>query len=229
MGPATREVRYEFNGLGTPPVIGSAAGDPMSKKITGTNPTATYKTGIADTFGVIEAALTADSEIQNVCWYFGDVLMIPTTRLLRAEFRARLATALGTTATTMAAFGLTGARHDTIDTVAQALLFRVLGDGSAAVVVESDDGTTDNDDKATGITLGTAWKRFQLDFSKGMSDVRFNGEDSNGHMKRLADTVTFNFSAYTGNLQFFAQIQKAANTNLGVLQLDYFKFDFKEP
>lgn len=224
IGHRTHEFTEHFFRDGTVPTAGNS-GSIFGSTITGSG-TAVYK-GVAGANGVLELALDATSEIQNVCVSMADKLHFDIDQLLSVEFVARLSTALGTTATTMAAFGMTGNRNDAIDSVAQALLFRVLGDGSAAVVVESDDGTTDKDDIATGITLADTWKRFAINFENGTRDVRFFGEGPRG-LVRIGSGTTFDMSAYSSGLQFFAQIQKAANTNVGTLQIDRFTVRFRE-
>lgn len=226
IGHRTHEFTEHFFRDGTVPTAGNS-GSIFAKTITGSGPpTAVYK-GVAGANGVLELALEATSEVQNVCVSMADKLHFDIDQLLSVEFVARLSTALSTTATTMVAFGMTGNRNDTIDSIAQALLFRVLGNGSAAVVVESDDGTTDNDDVATGITLADTWKRFVINFENGTRDVRFFGGGPRG-LVPIGGGTTFNMSAYTSGLQFFAQIQKAANTDVGTLQIDRFTVRFRE-
>ena len=139
-----------------------------------------------------------------------------------AEFRIKMNQA-ALDATSQVAFGLTGDRNDTIDSIAQAAIFRVVGaDSTTAVVVESDDGTNNNDDVATGQTLINAYKTFKIDFSQGTSDVRFMMDDANG-LRRVATGTTFDMSNYTGSLQPFVQIQKTADTNTDGLTIDYIK------
>jgi hypothetical protein len=119
------------------------------------------------------------------------------------------------------AFGMTGDRNDAIDSVAQAALFRVIGaDSTTAVVVESDDGTNDNDDKATGQTLINAYKYFKIDM-QNLANVKFYMTDGNSKLVRVATTVTFDMSNYAGSLQPFFQIQKTATTNTNGFVLDY--------
>ena len=88
-------------------------------------------------------------------------------------------------------------------------MFRVIGADSATnVVVESDDGTNDNNDVATGQTLVNTYRDFKISFATGTNDVRFfvGGQP-------VATSTTFDMSNYTGALQPFLQIQKTADTN----------------
>jgi hypothetical protein len=221
---------WHMIGEGVVPLPATDTGMDLVATLTGAA-VASYVGNVSGAVGVLQLAMVATSEIESACVSFGDVLALDALMLKYVEFRARMAVALGTTATTMVAFGLASERNDAIDSIAEAALFRILGDGSDAVVVESDDGTTNNDDVATGETLTTTFKRFGIDFQHGLSDVRFFMDDSNGRLARVASGTTFDLSALTTGegLQFYAQIQKAANTELGTLQIDRFTVDFKEP
>jgi hypothetical protein len=171
-----------------------------------------------------EAAVTMDSqsEVQNVCLSFGDKLQFDIAAGLKFECRIK------TNATTMTsgsslAFGLTGDRNDAIDSVANHMLFRVIGaDSTTLVVCESDDGTTDTDDKATGQTLINAYKTFKID-AQDKSNVKFYMTDSNSKLIRVAPTVTFDIDQYAGGLQPFFQIQKTSSANTNGFVLDYVK------
>jgi len=85
------------------------------------------------------------------------------------------------------------------------------------VVVESDDGVTDLDDKATGVTLATVYKRFVIDFSNKL-DIKFYIDGV-----RVAQSTTFTMAGYTAGVQPIVQIQKAANTNVDAITIDYIK------
>lgn len=173
--------------------------------------------------GAVKLLFDNTNEVQNVCLSFGDILCMDIDLIQGYEVRVKMGQAAVNAATSFA-FGLTGDRNDAIDSVAQALLFRVVGgDSTTNVVVESDDGTTDLDDKATGVTLIGAYKRFKIDFSAGTSNVKFYGDDANGNLVRLAKSTTFNMSAYTGCLQPFFQLQKSASTNTDSAIIDYVK------
>jgi hypothetical protein len=155
------------------------------------------------------------NEVQNVCLYQVDKLQYNIAKIREVEFRLKMNQAAAD-ATTMLGFGVTGDRNDTIDTIAQAAIFRVVGaDDTTAVVVETDDGTNNNDDKATGKTLINAYKDFLISFAEGTDDVRFfiDGEP-------VATSTTFDMSNYTGNLQLFLQLQKTQDTNTDGVTID---------
>jgi len=120
-------------------------------------------------------------------------------------------------------FGLGSARNDTADSVTANAWFRMEGASSTSLVyVETDDDARDNNDFSTGVSLGTNYKEFVIDFTGGKSDVKFYIDGV-----RVAKDTTFDMSAYTGSLQPIVQLQKAANTNADVFELDYIEIDSK--
>ena len=198
----------------------SAAGTPTYTRMDHGETTGAFASGVA------QLAFDAQNEVQNVCLSFGDTLAFDIDHVTAFECRLRLAPGgtLKDAATTLA-WGLSGDRNDAIDSIANAALFR-LASGSAdnAVIVETDDGTNNNDDVATGISLADdTWHRFKIDFSNGKSDVRFFMTDSNDNMSRVAASTTFDMSNYAAGLQPIFQIQKTADTNTDAVQIDYVK------
>ena len=164
---------------------------------------------ITEDGGAAKLTLASTSESENVCLYFNDVLPLDIASLHRIEFVAKVA---GIDAVTTLVFGLGDARNDTPDTVATSCWFRMEGSVSTSnVVVESDDGTTDNDDKATGATLSSTYKKFLIDFTNGISDIRFfiDGE-------RVGSATTFTLAGITSgqNVQPMIQLQKASGTGV---------------
>lgn len=172
------------------------------------------------TKGTSDATLTlaATSEIENVCLSFGDALDIDIDDIQRVEMRARISASTFTSGSILA-FGVASARNDTLDSVAANAWFRMEGANSTTqVYVESDDGVRDNDDVATGVTLGTTYKEFVIDFTGGKSNVKFYIDG-----QRVAAGTTFDMSGYSAGLQPLVQIQKAANTNVNGVIIDYVK------
>lgn len=159
--------------------------------------------------------LASTTEVENVCLSFGDVLSLDIDDISDVEFDVKMNQAAVDTATSFA-IGLASERSDAIDTIAEAALFRVIGaDSTTAVVVETDDGTTNNDDVATGATLINATKTLKISFAAGKSDVRFfiDGQP-------VATATTFDMSAYSGGLQVYAQIQKTSDSNTNGFTLE---------
>lgn len=211
----------DFFGIGALPA--SAGDGPWLVDDTSSSGTPTYAKVDGAASGEAQIVLASTNEVENVCLHFGDVLCFDIDLIRAFECRVKMNQAT-LDATSQLAFGLGGDRNDVIDSIAQAALFRVIGgDSTTAVVVETDDGTVDNNDVATGETLVNAYKRFKIDFSQGKSDVRFFMEDANGAMKRVAATTTFDMSNYAGALQPIFQLQKTADTNTDGVTIDYVK------
>lgn len=193
--------------------IAATVGEGMWKITdTSSSGTPTYTKDAAAHGGAVTLAFDNTSEIQNVCLDFGDKLQLDVDQLIDVEFRIKTVAALDS-ATTLV-FGLQTGRNDDTDSTTNNAQFKLVG--SNAVVCETDDGTTDNDDKATGKTLVDSYKRFVISFAAGKSDVRFFIDGD-----RVASATTFDMSAATGQLQPFVQIQKTADTNTDSVTIDY--------
>lgn len=154
--------------------------------------------------------LAATSEAEIVTLYQNDVLIYDIDQIQSISFDAKVS---GIDAATTLCFGLASAQNDTADSVTANAWFRMEGSASTSnVVVETDDGTNDNDDKATGTTLASTMKRFTIAFGESggaanTKDVRFYIDN-----QRVASTTTFDMSNYTSGLQPFVQLQKASGT-----------------
>lgn len=175
--------------------------------------TPTYTKGTSNAI----LTLASTSEIENVCLAFGDALDFDIDDIQSIEMRVRLGATF--TSGSELVFGLGSARNDTTDSVAANAWFKMVGATSTtAVVVETDDGVRDNDDVATGTTLGTTFRRFLIDFTGGKSNVQFFIDGN-----QVARSTTFDMSGYSAGLQPIVQLQKAANTNVDSVRIDYIK------
>lgn len=173
------------------------------------SPTALYVKG--EHHGGIELDFSSTNEAQVLTIYQGDTLAFDIDSI--TEFHARLKLKQATPdAATSLAIGLASAQADAIDSVTEAALFRIIGDNS--IVVETDDGTINNDDVATGKTLADSYVDFLISFATGKQDVRFFVDG-----QPVAQATTFDMSNYAGGLQFFLQHQKSADTNTDGVQL----------
>jgi hypothetical protein len=165
--------------------------------------------------------LAATSEVENVCLAHGDALSFDIDLIQRIEMRVKLGAAFTTGSELV--FGLASARNDTTDSVTANAWFKMVGANSTTLVYcESDDGTTDKDDISSGQTLGTTFKRFVIDFTGGKSNVKFLIDGV-----RVAASTTFDMSAYSVGLQPIVQLQKAANTNVDAVTIDYVRIACK--
>ena len=162
---------------------------------TGTTPTSLC---ITEDGGAAKLTLTSTSEAQIACLYLNDVLPLDLANLQFVEFVLKVA-GIDSVTTLVVGVGVNA-------------WIRMQGSASTtALVAETDDGTTDNDDVATGATLAAVYKSVKIDFTNGVSDVRFyiDGE-------RVAAATTFSLAAITAgqNVQPIVQIQKASGTGV---------------
>lgn len=224
---------YDFRGQHLVPAAASGVGSEWVKADTSAAGSPTVQ-GVSG--GGIALTLAATNEVENICLYMGDILPFAIADLIRVEFLAKITASLD--ASIIAAFGLASARDDDTDAIAANAMFKLAGSNS--IVLETDDGTTDTDDVATGETLSTTVKRFAIDFSEGgttqsppsaslggKSDVRFFAANANGSLRRLAPNQRFSMAAYSGNLQLFAQLQKTAGTPVATLTIQEAIVDYR--
>lgn len=163
--------------------------------------------------------LAATSEIENVCLYHGDALSFDIDELLAAEFRIKVT---GCTTGTTITWGMASARNDTPASMTALALFQMVGATSTTdVTVETDDNVTDTAPVSSATALSTTYKRFVIDFSN-KSDIKFYIDGN-----RVARSTTFTMAGYTAGLQPFIQLQKAANTNVDAITVDYVKITAK--
>ena len=209
-------IPFEDDFLGNEDFGTSASGKGWVIADTSSAGTPTYTRGGIG--GEATLAFSSTSEIQNVCLYMGDDLNFDIDKLIHIEMRVKMGQAAADSASSVA-FGLASARNDAIDSIAEAALFRVIGaDDTTAIVVETDDGTNDNDDVSTGQSLSNVYRRFFIDFAGGKSNVEFQVDGT-----PVARSTTFDMSNYSGGLQPFIQLQKTADANTDSVVIDYVK------
>jgi hypothetical protein len=159
--------------------------------------------------------LAADSEAEVVGYDFNDVLTfdIDEGPIMIAKIK--------TTAITTAegvVVGLGAAWNDTLDSSTAHAWFRLVA--SMALVVETDDGTNDNDDVATGVTMVAAvYKYLKIDVTDS-ADVRFYTSDDGLVWTAVATSTTFDMSNYTDGLQPMFAVVKASGTTTPTLTVD---------
>lgn len=207
------EVFYDdFNGtVATLPTSADPA-TPWMVDDTSVTGTPTYTTGTS----LLTMTLNNDNAVVNICAHFNDSLDFDIDLIQSIEMRVRIGASTFTSGSELV-FGLGSARSDTTDSVAANAWFKMVGASSTSLVYcETDDGVRDVDDISSGVTLGTTFKRFVIDFTGGKSDVKFYIDG-----KRVAASQTFNMSGYSAGLQPIVQLQKAANTNADSVVVDY--------
>lgn len=216
----------DFLGGGTITTVGldpwvitdtSSAGTPTYTRVDHGETAGVFRPGVA------QLAFDSQTEAQNVCLSWGDKLGIDFTTLRGYECGLRFVATTGSQkdSATTAAWGIAGDRNDTHDTIAYQSTFRLAGAATLAVVCESDDGTNDKDDVATGFTLtDTIWAKFKIDFSN-KADVKYYAGLSTGQLKRVGQATTFDMSNYNAAIQPFFQFQKTSDANTDALQIDY--------
>jgi hypothetical protein len=211
----------------------TAVGGPWVKTDTSENGTPV----VSAVNGKMKLLFDNTSEIQNVSLSFGGQLPYDIDELVRADFWVDVPATLD--AATSIAIGMISARNDAIDSIAEAALFRLIG--SNALVVETDDGTNNNDDVATGIELGTTTRRLSIDFASGVQTVAppgvskggkgsvlFSAENASGLLRPVAQNQLFDMSNYAGGLQPFVQIQKTADTNVDFVQIKRVRIEYRQ-
>ena len=209
-------VEFADDFLGNEDFGTSASGSGWIIADTSASGTPTYTRGGIN--GEATLAFSSTSEVQNVCLYMGDDLNFDIDKLLHIEMRVKMGQAAADAASSVA-FGFASARNDAIDSIAEAALFRVIGaDDTTALVVETDDGTNNNDDVATGQSLVNVYRKFVINFAGGKSDVGFQVDGI-----PVARSTTFDMSNYSGGLQPFIQLQKTADANTDSVVIDYVK------
>lgn len=171
--------------------------------------------------GQFEFKFAANDEEEILTLYSNDELNIDIDKDAKIIWRLKVASAT-LNANDILVFGAAGAQNDTEDTIAQHAWFRIEG-ANLDVLLESDDGTNDNNDKDPGVTLTTdTMYEFMIDFAD-TSDVKFYYRSTlGGSWTEMTDgATTFDMSNYTGNLQLFLQLHKSGGTQQTDVLVDY--------
>lgn len=190
-------------------------------KDTSSSGTPTYLT-TGENGGAMKLTLHNQSEAQIVTMYQNDILFLDLADLQHVWFTLKVAAWDNVTDLVL---GVAAAQNDTDDSVVTNAWFKMDGSVStSAIVAESDDGTNDNDDVATGETLAAVYKKFDIDFTKGLKDVRFSIDGA-----RVASGTTFDMSDLTAglNVQPFVQIHKASGTGVGSVTIAQYGHQYR--
>lgn len=163
-----------------------------------------------------------DTEAEILTLYQNNVLPFDLRMISHAWWVVKVA---AIQAESTLVFGLASAQHDTPSSVAYNAWFRMEGSASLTnLYVETDDATTDVAATATGTTLAAVYKKCLVDFSQGLSDVRFFVDGV-----RAAAGTTFSMAAAVAgqNVQPFVQFQKSSAAGTPVLTIAQFGITYK--
>lgn len=198
---------------------GSASELPWRKTLVGS-------ATVGNVAGGVELELVTTAEGESARLSFGDILSYDIDDLVSIEFLFNLTSAAFTNSTVF--LGMASAGNATIDTIGEMAGFRM--DATLALKAESDDGTNNNDDVATGLTLTSGlWTRARIDFATGVQTVGPPGISKGGKgcllfsagqgavRPVLRNSTLFDMSNYTGGLQPYVQYQKALSADAGTL------------
>jgi hypothetical protein len=161
----------------------------------------------------------ATDEAENLTLYFGDQLVIPANK--GWVFQCRVKIDMDTapwSADQRIVWGVGSARNATLDSMTLNAWFKLDG-ASLAIVVESDDGTTDTNDQATGVSLvDNTYISLRID-GTNLSAVQFLIDQEAGDGFVLVGTTSMPLA--TANLQIFMEMQKDAGTETEDWRTDY--------
>jgi hypothetical protein len=169
---------------------------------------------VADTHGgEFAMTLAATNEAESLTIYLGDQRIFAVDKKPVFEAKIKVSTIA---ANQRVVFGLAGDRNATLDNVAQNAWFRI--EGNMNILVETDDGTTDNDDNDTTVdAVNGTYAIYQVDLSN-LADIKFriNGVDYTPE--------TMNLSALTTQtLQAFVELQKDSGTGTPAITIDWIR------
>lgn len=171
---------------------------------------------VADS-GVFRLALTNANEAQDAVLYHGDNRTFNLSKGLIFECRIDVAVTTGTGVA--AVFGLCGDHDLDKDTAKTSAWFRL--QAAASILCETDDATTDTDDKDTGLDIANGTYRVYRIDCTNLADVRFYVDG-----QRVCSDTRFDLSGATSTdlmVQPYFSLDKASGTGLGTLDIDYVK------
>lgn len=187
--------------------------------------------------GALVLTLDATEEAQLIGIDFGDHLAFDIDDVKRIEILAAASASLD--AAVSAVLGAGSAVAADPDDVAASAWFKLPGDNT--MVVETDDGTTNQDDKDTGLDLAATFRRLVIDFASGVHGrtppetslggkgaVQFSAENSAGLLAPVAKTTLFNMSQYSSGLQPILWLLKSSDVATATLSIKAITFEFRE-
>lgn len=177
------------------------------------SPTQAVKADAAD--GAFEMAFDNTDEAQALALYWGDKTIIDPTKNPQIIFRLQTASL---NANDILVFGLADARDATLDDNVSHAWFRI--ESGLDVLLESDDGTTDNDDKDPSVAITAAtYYDFKIDMDD-RTDVKFYYRASSDAAWTAMTVSGTTFSVGTAFLQPYTELQKSGGTQTTSMQVD---------
>lgn len=163
----------------------------------------------------VEMALDATDE-QQVCGYdFGGKLIFDIDSVEKFIARFKVSNIV---ANEQIIIGMGSGWNDDPDAIAASAWFKL--DAGMDLLVETDDGTNDNNDKDTTVDLtADTYIWVMIDFSDTANVKFYTSTDGKIWTPRLA-TITFNMSNYTGGLQPMFAVIKASGTTTPSITVD---------
>ncbi len=177
--------------------------------------------------GVAQLTLDSDDVTQISALYWGDQESLDINKGLVIEWRATLSVLPavgGGVEEVHAVMGVAGAHHAVSDTVDMNAWFRVEASANTALLWETDDATTNDDDNATSpattVAAGT-YNIYRIDFTD-LTAVKFYVD---GVLVGTAPAA--NFAAVGATISkcqpYFrvSKVKSAANTGVATMKIDY--------
>lgn len=171
--------------------------------------------------GILELILDADDNAEIAAVHFGDNESLYLGKGL--IFEARVAWSvlpLTGTETVQSVVGVAGAHNAVLDTIDCSAWFRIESAANTALLWETDDNVTNDDDNATGIVLvASQYYVLRIDFTD-LAHVRFYVDGV------LVGTGAMAPVGAVGQVQPYLNISKAVaanNTGTGTMLIDYIK------
>jgi len=174
--------------------------------------------------GVIQLTLDTDDITQQAAVYFGDVLTLSMKQGLIFEARVNLEVlpAAGGGEHSRAVWGLASATNATLDSIVTNAWFRVESAANTALLWETDDGNTDDDDNdAATVLAAQAYHIYRIDCRDLVNGVKFYVD---GTLVGTSGDMNTNLTAGEALVQPYFCMQKtkaAANTAVGTMYVDY--------
>lgn len=173
--------------------------------------------------GTLQLTLDSDDNAEVAALHFTDNLCLSMLQGLVFETRLTFAVLPTTgTETVQAAFGLASAHNTTLDSIATNAWFRVESAAQTALLWETDNGDTDDDDNDASTTLvANTYHVYRIDCTS-VSAVKFYVDETLVGTSDMSTTL----SAAEAKVQPYFNLSKAVsanNTGTGTMYIDYVK------